>query len=73
MITAELERELKSGAISGQDAANATLSLAINYANMGDTKAALDKYAYFTDKLGYKADTDSVDKLAIAAMLARRC
>ncbi len=70
VISAELERELKSDAIGEQDAANVTLTLAINYANMGDTKAALDKYAYFTDTLGYKADSDSVDKLAIAAMLA---
>ncbi len=70
VVADELENELKSGAISGQDAANATLTLAINYANRGDVKAALDKYAYFTDKLGYKADTDSVDKLVVAAMLA---
>ncbi|MGE0410335.1 MAG: hypothetical protein AB7P23_13895, partial [Amphiplicatus sp.] len=66
-LLGELEQSIASGALDPNTAANATLTLAVRYAELGDAKAALAKYSYFTDTLNYQADWQS--KLSLAANL----
>ncbi|MEX0643839.1 MAG: hypothetical protein WD076_00900, partial [Parvularculaceae bacterium] len=66
-ILAELETSLQSGALDSNSAASVALTMATSYAALGDAKAALAKYAYFTDTLNYQADWPS--KLSLSASL----
>ena len=68
MILKELEDGLQSGAITAQDAANVTLTLAADYARNGDAKAAMEKYTYFTDTLHYQADLTTLEDLSTNLM-----
>lgn len=70
LVSTELENGLKSGAIAGQNAGSAALALAVAYAKSSDIKDALAKYAYFTDTLHDRASDDTIEKLAVAVMLA---
>lgn len=68
MVIAELEKEMKSGAIGGRNAADVTLTLAVHYAKAGDAKAAMEKYTYFTETLHYRAGSSTLDTLSTNLM-----
>jgi hypothetical protein len=66
----ELDTAVQSGQIAGNDAATVALTMAVRYAEIGDTRAAMAKYAYFTDTLNYEADMQSKQELAAALIMA---
>ena len=69
MVMTSLESALTSGRMDRNETANTVLSLAIKYARMGNAKAALAKYATFTQTLHYQADANSTEKLVSALIL----
>lgn len=69
-VMGELDAALQSRQIAGDDAATVALTMAVRYAEIGDTRAAMAKYAYFTDTLNYEADMQSKQELAAALIMA---
>lgn len=69
MAIASLESALKSGHMAANESASVVLSLALKYAQTGNAKAALAKYATFTDTLHYQADASSKNTLVTALIL----
>lgn len=69
-VLSELDAALQSRQLGGDDAATVALTMAVRYAEIGDTRAALVKYAYFTDTLNYEADMGSKQELAAALIMA---
>lgn len=66
MVVDQLEKGLQSGQYSKNTTATVTLNLAVDYANIGDNKKALEKYSYFTDTLHYEADLTTQQRLSAA-------
>jgi hypothetical protein len=66
MLT-ELESTLQSGGLDANTAATLTLTMAVRYAALGDARAAVGKYTYFTETLNYQADAQT--ELDLAAKL----
>lgn len=69
-VLGELESSVAAGALDRNTTANATLTMAVRYAAMGDIKSAMAKYAYFTDELNYEADFQTKRELAATLILA---
>lgn len=69
LVIDKLEQGLASHSISGNAAASALISLAVKYAQMGNARAALARYATLTDTLHYQADADSISNLVSALIL----
>lgn len=66
---AALETMLGSPGLDENTQATAALTMAVSYAGLGDARAAVAKYTYFTDTLGYGADWDSRRSLAARLIL----
>lgn len=69
-VLSQFETILASGALDQQSAANIALTMAVDYAKLGDSEKALAKYAYFTETLGYQADWQSKLNLASNLIIA---
>jgi hypothetical protein len=65
----ELEASLTAPGLDENTRATAALTMAVAYAGLGDARAAVAKYTYFTDTLGYAADLDSRRSLAARLIL----
>ncbi len=69
-MLAELEKSLAADGLSQNDSASIALTMAVRYAVLGDARAALAKYKYFTDTLGYQADLMTKFELGAALIAA---